>query len=768
MKLVKFIFLMGLLHVAHSSLYAMNEKANNTLWDKVFFFKKALKALQEGADANYTRNGIPVIVRVAAFSKLKQIKLLLAYGADINSASTAENKIGRLRYPIGTTPLYAATRETFDPELSEELLMNGAHINIGPELTGAAFIMLDARIKGKEIAERQDEAMRWFLEHGLRLTEADLQQLPIVNQVKKIYNKQLLLQAIVFRGNVGDLIAAMKKDSEQGALSEDIINELNQAFVLGAAQESPALVDIFEAPQLLNLILPQTFRAAMERAALIGDLSMVKRIVQHAQKHGHIEEERSQWAEALRKAYLYAHGQGHQQVVAFLKEYNEILHLDVDFSQQHEESRQPSDILPDNSKEKEKEKEKEEDSQQPPKQVKRKELGAELIQAIKYQKNDLVKQLLEAGVDPNVDGADGCSALIIAGLYGNFDALKLLVEHGANLDALIPDTLDIEDLPVAYIGRSSSFMIGGNIIWAVVDYLRRFSTVNISPILTWLETHGADLNQLNNKGQSVITLVAPANGELLRWLFEAGVGIPEANFVGKDERETVIQQVDNAYPRDHDPVAHMILLYRAGVYGNEQETFELIKDKINRHALHKGTRGKWLIMAIAQRMSYKQLEFIKFTTMTAYPKDLQRALIVAVRLGNHGAASALIEYNQAAIDSDEANWHEAVIKALNLAVKYGRANIISLLLNALSLSVIGSVIADIRKAIEDSPEIKEEDRRSLLKQIENALAQSSKETGHLSRTGSAALSRLIVGLPSGLIAGILTVLSGIWQHSSNQ
>ena len=782
MKLINFAFLAVFLMGMGYGIYAMEgeeserEAVNNALFASVQKGVEAVqRALKDGGDPNFVNDkGIPVILRAAVWHQLDVIKLLVNAGANINSANTKAFWFAEEYLQPGVTPFYEYARGNFDTDAFEWFLQHGAYLNIGPGISGARCLIYSYGLTTKRF-EKIEHQLRWFLEHGLQLTANDLADKEIVEYVERLYRNHPLLQAIVLRHDVGDLIAGMKKKAKKGQLSDADSRELNDAFILAAVQGSPVLVDLFETPHLLNAILPQTFRTAFVRAALIGDVHELKMIIRYVQRSEQITAVRISpaWVAAFRDALAYAYGQGQKQAIEFLTEYNTELGLDIDVEEvKRREERQEVPVKGkekegkgkekehEKEPEKEKEKEKETSTKQPKKHEKSTELYDELDEAIRLGDNKKVKALLEAGVEPNAPSSNVEPAITVAGLYGNIEAVELLVEHGADINATMPPGTNQSTLPGQTPGWSP-WLPDGNVVWAFVDFARRRPKADILPALEWLEAHGADLNHYNSEGYSVIAAVSRQDRDLLRWLFEHGITLTQANL----ESSRTIEQVQNAFGKDS--VQAIIILANTGEFGDLGEATKRVDEWVVNHRVNKHLYNELFLMAVAQNTMFKY--FIKTLGRFLTPQGLQRALLVAASTGNYVAAEAIVRFAGQAINEGADNWYQAGLRALDRAIARGRKNIVSLLLRALPRSVIEPVIQDIRETIRQSTQIEASDRKSLLEQLDKALVEPSREPEqHLSPAGSAAISRLIASLPSGLIPGLVTLLFGTIQHSKTK
>jgi len=99
-------------------------------------------------------------------------------------------------------------------------------------------------------------------------------------------------------------------------------------------------------------------------------------------------------------------------------------------------------------------------------------------------KREILELLLQNGANPNVIGGDGLSALYLACVNGNYDSVKCLVDHGAELNHLY-NGIGIDGLS-DYFSKN-----GGTVL--------RGALINIELEITqYLIDHGADVMELNN------------------------------------------------------------------------------------------------------------------------------------------------------------------------------------------------------------------------------------------------------------------------------
>lgn len=121
----------------------------------------------------------------------------------------------------------------------------------------------------------------------------------------------------------------------------------------------------------------------------------------------------------------------------------------------------------------------------------------QLFQAVRTGDTKKLESLLKKGADANTVLED-YSVLMAATLYGNVDAMKALIKHGANVN---------------YYNRDSI-----SSIWlAVPDY----SKTNL------LIQHGADVNRRSREGNNVLVKLAaiPGSAKLMKLLIDKGCDV---------------------------------------------------------------------------------------------------------------------------------------------------------------------------------------------------------------------------------------------------
>src|SRR5665213_2671318 len=126
--------------------------------------------------------------------------------------------------------------------------------------------------------------------------------------------------------------------------------------------------------------------------------------------------------------------------------------------------------------------------------------GAEpLFQAIQKADNAAVKRLLDGGASPNAKDADGNPALMLAALWGGPDSVKLLLDRGA-------------DPNVANAAGATPLM------WAIPNFAK----------VKLLVEHGANVNARSTNLERTPLLVAssfPGTVEILQLLLSKGADI---------------------------------------------------------------------------------------------------------------------------------------------------------------------------------------------------------------------------------------------------
>ena len=135
-------------------------------------------------------------------------------------------------------------------------------------------------------------------------------------------------------------------------------------------------------------------------------------------------------------------------------------------------------------------------------------LSTNLYNAILGRDMELVKDLLDNGVDVNTVYNDECTPLLIATYNGDIHCIKLLLEYGADVNQVNKFNGETPLLITLKYNNSNYF----EIIMYVGAYKKRGKYEDyIERIKLFLE-YGADVNKENNDGETPINYILKYNG----------------------------------------------------------------------------------------------------------------------------------------------------------------------------------------------------------------------------------------------------------------
>lgn len=187
-----------------------------------------------------------------------------------------------------------------------------------------------------------------------------------------------------------------------------------------------------------------------------------------------------------------------------------------------------------------------------------------LIQAITDHDNAKVASLLENGSSPNdlsrlkvMHHDERMTALMMAAKARNLDAMRLLVEHGADIETRNADGDTALLLTTAYAFREGFFFLLKNKadLHAINDYgwngFHRALIYNQTDIIDALIDNGVNLNQRNNLDMSPLDYADDDNIESAKRLIAAGANLDI------QEKRTGLTVLMKAAMRDY------LLLYKA-------------------------------------------------------------------------------------------------------------------------------------------------------------------------------------------------------------
>jgi len=136
------------------------------------------------------------------------------------------------------------------------------------------------------------------------------------------------------------------------------------------------------------------------------------------------------------------------------------------------------------------------------------DLSINLYNAILGRDTELVKDLLDNGVDVNTVYNDECTPLLIATYNGDIHCIKLLLEYGADVNQVNKFDGETPLLITLKYNNSNYF----EIIMYVGTYKRKKRPEDYIERIKLLLEYGADVNKENNDGETPINHVLKYNG----------------------------------------------------------------------------------------------------------------------------------------------------------------------------------------------------------------------------------------------------------------
>ncbi len=139
-----------------------------------------------------------------------------------------------------------------------------------------------------------------------------------------------------------------------------------------------------------------------------------------------------------------------------------------------------------------------------------------LLLATTYERTEIVKLLLDAGADPNIQSKDGRTPLMSSAYQGYIGIMVALIESGADIniqdkygrtalmEASFQSQVDIINLLIKLGAHTNIQNVDGETSLIIAS--DRGHTAVVSALLE----HGADLNIQDNDGKSALTLAKKA------------------------------------------------------------------------------------------------------------------------------------------------------------------------------------------------------------------------------------------------------------------
>ncbi len=748
------------------------ENSGTSVKDQERALAEATQAIAQGADVNALMefsapggtHNIPMINAAARIGNFYLIKLLYNHRANINSEEPREQR-GTDWLPTSVIFGYLASHpesSTLD-EVGRWLLRHGARLNTQPlsELVS--------------LFDRNYFIWQWLFAHGFSIRHANIAQRDVIRLIQNTYIRRPLVQAIILNHDPRYLLKNM---ASQKSLTEEKKSELRYAFILAAAQHSPALRYILEQETLVAQLSLHDFMKALSKAALVGYLDGIKMLYEAPGSFRTLLAQglsREKITGYIKNFLRYAYAQGQSDVVEYFRAVNDEFKLDINFNDVLESIRpQPQPIQTEtggtSGARKEKEKEKEKETESAPSEKRPDELSKQLAKALAARDIEEIRALLMQGANPNSDAAQ--RALIRASTQADLELIKLLFSYGTSLNVRFEPTNDSYSKEV----NLSGWMPGGNLVWGFVQAAAhdksKSQTNKIIEGLEWLNTYGVDLNQRNTAGYSVISSASRSQPEIIRWLLEHGVTFVPDAFSARQKWQRVVEQIKAAYP--DQPLLRAIALARLGNphEADEQQkahfiiksliqkklgdSFSLNDAKLINHAF---------ILAVAQNNSlYKMIMGIQGRNL--FDPTLQQALITAATRGNSEAVETITHYAQAAIQAGASDWHEAVLTALNRAILHNDLVITNHLIRTLPVEVINRAIDRLPSFV---PSTSTPEMKHFSHELTALLDRMREEPGSSRLYGN--FSNFLVNInyhifPE-LLPAMLAIMNALWQRSSH-
>jgi len=185
------------------------------------------------------------------------------------------------------------------------------------------------------------------------------------------------------------------------------------------------------------------------------------------------------------------------------------------------------------------------------------ETPATLFDAIKSADSGLVKTLLRKAAVANAVDADGTPALMAAALYANVDCMSLLLDAGANPNAVNPAGATALMWAVPDLAKVKLLVSRGADVNAKSSAMERTPLLIASrypgsvEVLRFLLEKGADLHAKDRAGASALGMAATfADLSVVKFLVESGIDVNEFQTVGGGQR---------AFSGHHYPTAEYLL-----------------------------------------------------------------------------------------------------------------------------------------------------------------------------------------------------------------
>ena len=260
------------------------------------------------------------------------------------------------------------------------------------------------------------------------------------------------------------------------------------------------------------------------------------------------------------------------------------------------------------------------------------EVYSKLFHAARWGHSQIVKDLLEEGLDPNMKTGRGKTAIFSAAQGGSEENLRLLLDYGANVNQV-----DSSGKTVLFYSLDSKTNVHMLVKYgADVNHVDNTDTSLLSfaiqrashDVVEYLVKLGADINRIDNKGRNVLFDAVHSRGMAVELLLKSGININQISYAGNsvlieasgldsEESDIVEDLLKNGAIIDHVNYSGNSASDFAEVRGHH-EILELIRRfSIKRNAKRKFQKEVSLLWIKDQ---FKQLQYPELRKKI-YPED---------------------------------------------------------------------------------------------------------------------------------------------------